>query len=503
MKQKQIFILDTTLRDGEQCPGATMTLNEKLKVAEALDVMGVDVIEAGFAASSRGVLEAIQEICKVVKNATVCSLARSIESDIDAACEAVKAANKGRVHLFVSTSPIHMKYKLKKKSHEVLDMIAASVSYARRFIDDVAFAAEDATRTEIDFLCRAVETAIANGASVINLPDTVGYITPLEYYDLIKNVMTRVPNSDKAIFSTHCHNDLGLATANSLAAINAGARQIECTVNGIGERAGNAALEEIVMAIKTRGDVFPFTTNINTTHITYASKLVSMVTGFRVQKNKAIVGVNAFAHESGIHQDGVLKNRETYEIMTPESVGINNSSIVLGKHSGRTALKNSLKKLSIELSDDRLNEVFENFKKLCDTKKNVTDNDLLALVLDEPALQKDNCFLISYILTNKPDGIKSATVVIKQNDKIIEKSAEEKGILNALFRAVNKVFNIDFEVEQYDVQAVSSGSDAIANASIILKNNGEMYSGSGRDMDTVNASIKAYLNAANKTIITM
>ena len=380
MKNNRIYIADVTLRDGEQAPGGAMFITEKIKVAEALDTMGVDIIEAGFAASSQGDFESIQSISKVVKNATICSLARTIKADIDTAIEAVKHAKNKRIHIFVPTSPLHMTYKLNKKPDEVLEMTKTFVSHARNFVDDVEWSAEDATRSDIDFLCRCIETAIESGARTINLPDTVGYATPLEYCELFKTLIERIPNSDKAVFSAHCHNDLGMATANSLAAISGGARQIECTINGIGERAGNAALEEVVMAVKTRKDRFPFATGINTTHISSISKLVSNVTDFSIQKHKAIVGANAFAHSSGIHQDGILKNSETYEIMTPESIGVEKTKLVLSKHSGRAGLKDMLDDYSIDLTYEDLDEVFEQFKKLCDYKKIILDIDILELV---------------------------------------------------------------------------------------------------------------------------
>jgi 2-isopropylmalate synthase len=376
----RIVIFDTTLRDGEQSPGMSMTTPEKLRVAEGLDAMGVDVIEAGFAIASQGDFEAVHAIAKQIKNAVVCSLARAKSIDIERAAEAIKPAKRGRIHTFMSTSEIHLKYQYRIDNDACLVMVKDSVSLARKFTDNVEWSAMDATRTEKDFLCKAVETAITCGATTVNIPDTVGYATPDDYGALIKYLKNNVPNIDKAIISTHCQNDLGLATANSLAAIRNGAGQIECTINGIGERAGNTALEEVVMAIRTRPDIYPFKTNIDTTHITRMSQLIQDITGEKVQVNKAIVGANAFAHESGIHQDGVLKNASTYEIMTPESVGLAKSNLVMGKHSGRAAFKDRLKDLGISIGDNALEDAFARFKRLADEKKKVSDDDIIALV---------------------------------------------------------------------------------------------------------------------------
>jgi 2-isopropylmalate synthase len=376
----RIIIFDTTLRDGEQSPGMSMNMEEKLRVAESLDAMGVDVIEAGFAIASQGDFEAVHEISRRIKNAVVCSLARAKSIDIERAAEAIKPAKRGRIHTFMSTSEIHLTHQYRIDNEVCLKMIRDSVTLARKFTDNVEWSAMDATRTEKDFLCKAVEAAITCGATTVNIPDTVGYATPDDYGALIKYLKNKVPNIDKAIISTHCQNDLGLATANSLAAIRSGARQIECTINGIGERAGNTALEEVVMAIRTRPDMFPFATNIDTTHITRISQLVQNITGEKVQVNKAIVGANAFAHESGIHQDGVLKHAGTYEIMTPESVGLSKSNLVLGKHSGRHAFKDKLKDLGISIGDNALEDAFARFKQLADEKKKVSDEDIVALV---------------------------------------------------------------------------------------------------------------------------
>src|SRR5688572_14076066 len=376
----RVLIFDTTLRDGEQCPGATMTLEEKLQVADLLDAMGVDIIEAGFPIASNGDFEAVAEIARRTKTATVAGLARAIPADIARAGEAVRHAARPRIHTFVSTSPIHLAHQMRKSEDEVVEIILKTVAQARDLVEDVEWSAMDATRTPIDYLCRCVEAAIKAGATTINLPDTVGYATPDEYRAMFRSVRARVPGADKAVFSVHCHNDLGLAVANSLAGIEGGARQVECTVNGIGERAGNAALEEVVMAIKTRGDVLPYETGIEATMLTRASKLASAATSFPVQYNKAIVGRNAFAHESGIHQDGMLKNAQTYEIMTPESVGVSKTSLVMGKHSGRAAFRNKLEELGYSLSDNQFQDAFERFKELADRKKHVYDEDIEALV---------------------------------------------------------------------------------------------------------------------------
>jgi 2-isopropylmalate synthase len=379
-KVDRVIIFDTTLRDGEQSPGCSMNLDEKLDLAALMDEMGVDVIEAGFPIASKGDFESVNEISKILKNATVAGLCRAKEADIESVFEATKPAKNKRIHTFISTSDLHMKHKLQMSKEDVLEAIAMSCSFARNLCDDVEWSAEDGSRTDHDFLCKAVETAIASGANTINVPDTVGYAMPEDYAALFEMLINRVPNSDKAIFSVHCHNDLGLAVANSLAGINAGARQIECAINGIGERAGNAALEELVMAMRTRPDVMPYSTNIDTTMLTKASRMLSEITGVNVQPNKAIVGANAFAHESGIHQDGMLKHSQTYEIMTPESVGLDKSELVLGKHSGRHALKKKIEELGYDLEEDALNKVFKDFKDLADKQKDIDDEDIKSLV---------------------------------------------------------------------------------------------------------------------------
>ncbi|MGB6949801.1 MAG: 2-isopropylmalate synthase, partial [Methyloceanibacter sp.] len=413
----RVVIFDTTLRDGEQCPGATMTFEEKLEVAELLDEMGVDIIEAGFPIASQGDFDSVQEIARRAKNAVICGLARAQLKDIDVCAEAIKPAARGRIHTFIGTSPLHRKYQMAIDEAEVLARVTASVIRARSYTDDVEWSAMDATRTEHDFLCACVETAIKAGATTVNIPDTVGYATPDEFAALMRMIVERVPNSDKAVFSTHCHNDLGLAVANSLAGVGAGGRQVECAVNGLGERAGNAALEEIVMAIKTRSDIMPFWTGIDTTMLTRASRLVARVTAFPVQYNKAIVGRNAFAHESGIHQDGVLKHAETFEIMTPESVGLKESSLVMGKHSGRHAFREKLKDLGYELGDNAFEDAFVRFKALADRKKHVYDEDIEALVDQEIASAHDRIKVVALTVIAGTGGPQKATITLDIDGK--------------------------------------------------------------------------------------
>ncbi|MGI9416193.1 MAG: 2-isopropylmalate synthase, partial [Hyphomicrobiales bacterium] len=428
-----VFIFDTTLRDGEQSPGASMTLEEKIQVAEVLDEMKVDIIEAGFPIASNGDFEAVTEISKLVKNAVVCGLARAGQKDIDRAADALKHAKRSRIHTFLSTSPVHMKYKLQMEPEEVYEAVISSVTRARSHTDNVEWSPEDGTRTEHDFLCRCVEAAIKAGAGTINIPDTVGYTVPEEYFELITMLRERVPNSDKAIFSTHCHNDLGMAVANSLAAIRAGARQIECTINGMGERAGNAALEELVMAIKTRNDVLPYDVGVDCEMLTRASKLVSNVTAFPVQYNKAIVGKNAFAHESGIHQDGMLKNTETYEIMTPESVGLKESSLVMGKHSGRHAFRTKLEEMGYDLGENAFQDAFTRFKDLADKKKHVYDEDIEALVDDQMAHADDNIKVVALTVIAGTGGPQKATMTLEIDGRHMTKESTGDGPVDATF----------------------------------------------------------------------
>src|SRR5262244_3968294 len=432
----RVVIFDTTLRDGEQCPGATMTHEEKLEVAEVLDTMGVDIIEAGFPIASEGDFQAVNEVAKRTKNAVVCGLARAGQKDIDRAGEAIRPARRGRIHTFISTSPVHMKWKLQMEPEQVYEMVIASVTRARGYTDDVEWSCEDGTRTEHDFLCRCVEAAIKAGATTINIPDTVGYTVPEEYFNLFKMVRERVPNSDKARFSVHCHDDLGMAVANSLAGVSAGARQIECTVNGIGERAGNAALEEVVMAMKVRNDTLPFWTGIDSTMLTRASKLVSAVTSFPVQYNKAIVGRNAFAHESGIHQDGMLKHTQTYEIMVPEDVGVRQTSLVMGKHSGRHAFVHKLDELGYQLAANQLEDAFVRFKALADRKKHVYDEDIEALVDDEIATAQDRIKLVALTVIAGTNGPQLATMKLDIDGKAVMEERHGNGPVDATFNCI-------------------------------------------------------------------
>lgn len=498
-KQDRVIIFDTTLRDGEQSPGATMNLEEKIIIAEALDRMGVDVIEAGFAIASKGDFEAVNEVAKRVKHATVCSLARAKKADIEAAAEAIKPAKYKRIHTFISTSPIHMQHKLKMSPEAVLEAITDSVSLARSFVDDVEWSAEDATRTDRDFLFQAIERAIKAGAGTINLPDTVGYTVPTEYAALIKAVKENVPGADDVVFSVHCHNDLGLAVANSLSAVGAGARQIECTINGLGERAGNAAMEEVVMAMRTRNDLMPFTTNIDTTHISRVSKLVSTITGFVVQNNKAIVGANAFAHESGIHQDGMLKNASTYEIMTPESVGLTESQLVMGKHSGRHAFRKRLEQLGIALGDNAFEDAFERFKALADKKKEVYDEDIIALIDNSAIKNSDAVQFVSLGVTCGSEGQKAhISLEVDGESKSVDMAGN--GPVDALFKGIRELVPHDAKLELYQVHAVTGGTDAQAEVTVRLKKGDTSISGHGRDFDTLVASAKAYIAAVNKLL---
>ncbi|WP_424982921.1 2-isopropylmalate synthase [Maritalea sp. S77] len=497
----QVFIFDTTLRDGEQSPGATMTFEEKLQVAELLDDMGVDIIEAGFPIASNGDFEAVAEISRRSKNSVIAGLARAIPADIDRAAEAVRFANRGRIHTFVSTSPIHLAHQMRKTQDEVLEIVTKTVTQARNLIDDVEWSGMDATRTPMDFLGKCVEAAINAGATTINIPDTVGYSVPEEYYNMIKTLIETVPNSDKAIFSTHCHNDLGLAVANSLAGVQAGARQVECTINGLGERAGNAALEEIVMAIKTRGDTLPYHTEIDSTHLARASKIVAAASNFNVQFNKAIVGKNAFAHESGIHQDGMLKNAETYEIMTPESVGIKATSLVMGKHSGRHAFKEKLKELGYELGDNAFQEAFQRFKELADRKKHVYDEDLVALVDDEMGSVEDKIKLVSMSVSTSTGGAHQCDMVLSIEGEQKSVSVTGTGSVDAIFNAIKEAVGADPHLVLYGVDAVTGGTDAQANAHVRLEMDGKIASGRTAEPDTLVASARAYLNAYNRLLV--
>ncbi|MCX5578300.1 2-isopropylmalate synthase [Kaistia terrae] len=498
----RIVIFDTTLRDGEQCPGASMTFEEKIEVAELLEDMGVDVIEAGFPIASQGDFEAVHEIAKRAgDNVTIAGLARAISGDIIRAGEAVRVAKRSRIHTFVSTSPIHLAHQMRKTEEQVLDIITATVTQARNLVEDVEWSAMDATRTPIEYLVRTVDAAIKAGATTINLPDTVGYAVPEEYAAMFREVIERVPNSDKAIFSTHCHNDLGLAVANSLAGIAGGARQIECTINGLGERAGNAALEEIVMAIRTRRDVMPYDTNIDASMLTRASKLVSNVSAFPVQYNKAIVGRNAFAHESGIHQDGMLKNAETYEIMTPESVGVKATSLVMGKHSGRHAFREKLKDLGFEIGDNALEDAFKRFKDLADRKKHVYDEDIEALIGDGMAVAAEAIRLLSLTVIAGTGGAAKAIISLDVEGAHVTKEVTGNGPVDAIFNAVKAIVPHEATLSLYQVHAVTEGTDAQAEVSVRLEEDGKSVTGKGADPDTMVASAKAYLSSLNKLMV--
>jgi 2-isopropylmalate synthase len=499
-EKDRVVIFDTTLRDGEQCPGATMTFEEKLEVAELLDEMGVDIIEAGFPIASQGDFDSVQEIARRAKKAVVCGLSRAQFKDIDACAEAIKPARRGRIHTFIGTSPLHRQYQMGIDKDEVLERVTASVTRARGYTDDVEWSAMDATRTEADFLCACVEAAIKAGATTVNIPDTVGYATPDEFAALMRAILERVPNSDKAVFSTHCHNDLGLAVANSLAGVGAGARQVECAVNGLGERAGNAALEEIVMAIKTRGDVMPFWTGIDSTYLTRASKLVSRVTAFPVQYNKAIVGRNAFAHESGIHQDGVLKHAETFEIMTPESVGLKESSLVMGKHSGRHAFREKLKELGYELGDNAFEDAFVRFKALADRKKHIWDEDIEALVDQEIASAHDRIKVVALTVIAGTGGPQKATITLEIDGKQHTHESTGDGPVDATFRAIKAIVPHEARLPLYQVSAVTEGTDAQAEVSVRLEADGKTVTGRGSDTDTLVASARAYVSALSKLL---
>ncbi len=500
--KNRIIIFDTTMRDGEQSPGASMSLEEKLQISKVFDELGVDIIEAGFPIASPGDFEAVTEISKILKKSIPCGLARATTKDIDACRDSLKHAKNFRIHTFISTSPLHMKHKLNKSPEQVLEAIKNSVTYARKFTDDVEWSCEDGTRTDMDYMCKTVELAIKCGAKTINIPDTVGYTVPSEYSKIISTLINKVPNIDKAILSTHTHNDLGLAVANALAGVVAGARQVECTINGIGERAGNSALEEIVMAMKTRHDLMPFTTGINTKLISKASKVVSNATGFPVQFNKAIVGKNAFAHESGIHQDGMLKNRNTYEIMTPESVGVNKTSLVMGKHSGRHAFKDKLNDLGyVGVTDDVIQNAFGKFKILADKKKHVYDEDIAALV-DDSLIKEDNVIKLKSLKVFAGTGEpQKAEMTLEVFGEIKKASETGDGPVDAIFKCIKKLYAHEVNLQLYNVHAVTEGTDAQATVSVRIEEKGKTTVGQAADTDTLVASANAYLNALNKLII--
>ncbi len=500
--KNRVLIFDTTLRDGEQSPGASMNLDEKLRIAEVLEGMGVDIIEAGFPIASDGDFEAVNEIAKTVKTSSVCGLARATRIDIDRCADAVKPAARPRIHTFIATSPLHMKHKLQMEPSDVLAQVSDSVTRARSYVDDVEWSAEDATRSEHDFLCQCVEAAINAGAGTVNIPDTVGYTVPEEYAALIEMLRDRVPNIDKAVISVHCHNDLGLGVANSLAAVKAGARQVECTINGLGERAGNASLEEVVMALKTRPDVMPFATGIKTEDIMKASRLVSGVTGFAVQPNKAIVGANAFAHEAGIHQDGMLKHAGTYEIMTPESVGLKTSKMVLGKHSGRHAFVDKLKGLGYDLGDNAIQDAFKRFKDLADMKKDVFDEDIIALVDDEVVRTNHRIRMISLeVLCGTKHQPPEAELELEIDGDVKSCRSTGDGPVDAAFNCIKDLFPHPAQLQLYQVHAVTKGTDAQAEVTVRLEEDGRTVAGRGAHTDTMVASVKAYVNALNKLLV--
>jgi 2-isopropylmalate synthase len=500
MQKEKLIIFDTTLRDGEQSPGASMRADEKLRIAKMLEKMQVDVIEAGFPAASPGDFEAVFNIAKNIKNSTVCGLARALDSDIDKVGEAIKPANFGRIHTFIATSDIHMQKKLKMTPEQVIEKAIKAVKRARKWTDDVEFSAEDAGRTRVDFLCRIIEKTIDAGANTINIPDTVGYNIPHQFGNLIKTLKEKISNSDKAIFSVHCHNDLGLAVGNSLSAVLNGARQVECTINGLGERAGNAALEEIVMAVSTRADIFPCKTDIDTKLIVPASKLVAGITGFAVQPNKSIVGANAFAHEAGIHQDGVLKSRQTYEIMTAQDVGWDNNKLVLGKHSGRNAFKKKLADLGINLAtDEKLQQIFTKFKELADKKHDIFDEDIQALISDQNQDEKTEYIKLENLEVSVKSGqTPSATITLNIDGEKIMEHSTGSGVVDATFSAIKKITKSTASLLLYSVNNITSGTDSQGEVTTRLLLNGKIANGQGADTDIVIASAKSYINALNK-----
>ncbi len=498
----KLIIFDTTLRDGEQSPGASMTKEEKVRIAKMLERMRVDVIEAGFPIASPGDFEAVRAVARAVKDSVVCGLARAADVDIDRAGEALKEAVAGRVHTFIATSPIHMQMKLRMEPDQVIERAVEAVRRARRWTDDVEFSAEDAGRSELDFLCRIVEAVINAGARTINIPDTVGYNVPDQFAHTIRSLIERVPNADKAIFSVHCHNDLGLAVANSLAAVLAGARQVECTINGLGERAGNASLEEIVMTVRTRHDVFQLETGIDTTQIVPASRLVANITGFPVQPNKAIVGANAFAHESGIHQDGVLKHRETYEIMRAEDVGWSANRMVMGKHSGRNAFRTRLEELGASFAtEEELNDAFTRFKELADKKHEVYDEDLQALVTDAYLTAENERVKLLYLRVCSETGeTPSAQVTLSVDGEERKATADGGGPVDASFKAIESILQTGTDLLLYSVNNITSGTDSQGEVTVRVSKSGRIVNGQGADTDIVIASAKAYVNALNKVL---
>ncbi len=496
----RIYFFDTTLRDGEQAPGYSMNLEEKIRIAKQLEALGVDIIEAGFAISSPGDAESVRAIAGAVQNVTVASLARALKKDLDAAYEAVKDAVSPRIHLFLATSDLHLEYKLKMNREEALNRIRENVSYASSLLSNIEFSLEDATRTDRDYMCRVVETAIKCGATTINLPDTVGYSNPQEIYDMVSYVRNNVPNIDKAIISMHCHNDLGLAVANTLSGINAGARQVECTLCGIGERAGNAAMEELTMAMHTRPDLYPYEVNINTQEITKSARLLSSITGVKINPSKAIVGANAFAHESGIHQHGMMANSQTYEIMTPESVGVTKTELVLGKHSGQHAFSKKLKELGYELNAEEEARLFAEFKKLCDRKKNISDRDVIALIESTEDAEKQIWSLESYVVNSGNHIVSTACLKLKKGDRIYQDVASGTGPVFASVRCIEKIIKHPFSLNDYQLQAVTEDRDALGEVLVKISDNSGVFRGRGVSTDVIEASILSCLAAVNKML---
>lgn len=500
--KEKLIIFDTTLRDGEQSPGASMTRDEKVRIAKSLERMKVDIIEAGFPMASVGDFESVQAVASAVKNSTICGLARALNNDIDRAGEALKTANSSRIHTFIATSPIHMKSKLRMTEDQVVEQAIAAVKRARGFTDNVEFSPEDAGRSEFDFLCRVIEEVIKAGANTINIPDTVGYNIPHQFGSLVGRLIENVPNSDQAVFSVHCHNDLGLAVANSLSAVLHGARQVECTINGLGERAGNASLEEVVMSVHTRQDVFDCKTELDTTQIVPTSRMVSTITGFPVQPNKAIVGANAFAHESGIHQDGVLKARETYEIMRAEDVGWAANKIVLGKHSGRNAFRTRLDELGVSFgNEEELNKAFSNFKDLADRKHEIYDEDLHALVSDTAYEDNEYCKLIALTAHSESGKTPHAEITLSIDGEEKTASSDGGGPVDATFCAIENIVSSQAQLQLYSVNNITTGTDSQGEVTVRLQKAGRIVNGHGSDTDIVMASAKAYLHALNKLVV--
>ncbi len=497
---RKIEIFDTTLRDGEQTPGISLNVKEKLEIARQLEKLSVDVIEAGFPIASNGDFNAVKAIAENVKGPVITGLARANFKDIDRAAEALKAAERPRIHTFIASSPIHMKYKLKMTEEQVLEAAVAAVKRAKSFVEDVEFSAEDASRSDVEFLCRLFSAAIKAGATVINIPDTVGYTTPGEFGQLIKTVIEKVPEIDKVKVSVHCHDDLGMAVANSLEAVIYGATQVECAVNGLGERAGNAALEEIVMALDTRKDFYQVEHGINTKQIYRTSKMVSTITGIFIQPNKAIVGANAFAHESGIHQHGVLTEKSTYEIMTPQSIGLTTNTLVLGKHSGRHAFAERLKEMGYELSQDELNKAFERFKDLADRKKEISDLDIEAIVEDQVMKLPQHIELECFQVSTGNKAIATATVRVNVSGEVIEEASTGDGPIDAIYKALERACNMDCKLVDYSIRSVTAGKDALGEVTVRVEKDGRIFLGRGLSIDIIEASAMAYTNAMNKTM---